>query len=112
MNKKLFFSSVILISSFNNVISSSCFQHYDSRTTFAGTANRIISMGLIHRPDSLGNTILHNAVKYGYTEVVSTLLKARADLKARNNNGQTPYDIAEEKGYEEISQLIRNSYFN
>ncbi|KAH3844481.1 double zinc ribbon and ankyrin repeat-containing protein 1-like [Dreissena polymorpha] len=51
-----------------------------------------------------GNTALHEAVSVGATgvKVVEALLIAGADQKAKNDKGETPYDMAVKGGYENL----------
>ena len=57
--------------------------------------------------DADGMTALHYAVLNKYTRVVKTLLQ-RDDLKPflKNNDGQTPLQLARERGLKEIAVLI------
>lgn len=41
-----------------------------------------------------GDTPLHEAAKRGFADIVSTLLKTGADPDARNNQGDSPSDLA------------------
>ena len=56
--------------------------------------------------DADGMTALHHAVLNNYTRVVTTLLQ-RADLRYyKNNDGQTPLQLATQLGLDEIAALI------
>lgn len=58
--------------------------------------------------DGSGATPLHEAVRYGSTDVVTILLEAKADTNARDNMGKTPILLAmpSEKAPELYNQLI------
>ena len=58
-----------------------------------------------------GNTPLHVAALNGYTDIVRLLLEQPGiDTTRTNNNGKTALDLAREKGFEEITQLLENRY--
>jgi ankyrin repeat protein len=52
-------------------------------------------------------TSLHLAVDNGRIEVARVLLESGANAHALNQNGQTPLQIASEKGNQEITALLR-----
>ncbi|UCC99109.1 MAG: ankyrin repeat domain-containing protein, partial [Phycisphaerales bacterium] len=52
-------------------------------------------------------TPLHCAARYGHKEVAELLIAKGAGVNARNNEGQTPLDIAVEEGRPEIVELLR-----
>jgi ankyrin repeat protein len=56
--------------------------------------------------DIHGNTPLIAATAAGKINNVAVLLEAKADTHKTNDNGQTAYDIAKNKGYEEIMRLL------
>ncbi|MYE21191.1 MAG: ankyrin repeat domain-containing protein [Synechococcus sp. SB0662_bin_45] len=56
--------------------------------------------------DDNGNTPLHVAVKKGKTDVVKGLIEAGASVDTTNENGLTPFDIAETM---ENLNLIQNT---
>ena len=53
-----------------------------------------------------GKTPLHSATIHGQLEVCKYILDNIKDINPRCNNGQTPLDIAHEKKYFAIFELI------
>ena len=57
---------------------------------------------------ALGETILHTAAYNNSFEIVKYILdNYDVDINAKNNTGETPLDLAIERGYIEIAQLLR-----
>ena len=57
----------------------------------------------------LGNTALHNAVRFGFIEIAKTLLQNRANIEAKNIQGQTPLHVAVAWGQTDMAKfLIQN----
>ena len=55
-----------------------------------------------------GQTALHIACHYGYTEIMTSLLNAKSDVEARTDTGATPLHLAARSGSERaISLLLR-----
>ena len=54
-----------------------------------------------------GNTALHYCAIYNRPECMKLLLRAGADPRQLNNNGKTPRDIADERGYVLCRELVR-----
>lgn len=54
-----------------------------------------------------GWTALHAAADSGDSEMVKTLVEHGADPLIRNNDGKSPADIAQAKGYQEVLNLLR-----
>ena len=54
-----------------------------------------------------GNTALHYCAIYNRPECMKLLLRAGADPRQVNNNGKTPRDIADERGYALCQELVR-----
>jgi ankyrin repeat protein len=55
-----------------------------------------------------GNTALHGAVLFNQAEMVSWLLDQGAIPDPLDYSGKTPLDLAVEKGFDEISTLLRS----
>lgn len=53
-------------------------------------------------------TPLHGAVMFNQVEVVPWLVKNGANIDARDFNGKTPLELAEEKGLAEIAAILRS----
>lgn len=56
--------------------------------------------------DHNGNTALHHTLKYGSQDVARYLIKKGADYNCSNNQGITPMQIAVEKGYDTVLELM------
>ncbi|MDE6064807.1 MAG: ankyrin repeat domain-containing protein, partial [Lachnospiraceae bacterium] len=56
--------------------------------------------------DYNGNTALYHALRYGNQEVARFLIKKGADYNHTNNQGMTPMQIAVEKGYDTVLELM------
>ena len=50
--------------------------------------------------------MLHLAADFGKPELIILLLENGAEINIKNNKGQTPYDIAFDKGNEKIVSII------
>jgi ankyrin repeat protein len=50
---------------------------------------------------------LHSAALYGHKAVVELLLANGADISAKTPAGETSLQIATERGYKEIAELLR-----
>ena len=55
-----------------------------------------------------GVTPLHAAAYHGHMDIVKLLLKKKADIHARDNDGETPLLAALSKGFSEIGLLLIN----
>ncbi|GAW27422.1 putative ankyrin-3 isoform X11 [Rosellinia necatrix] len=60
----------------------------------------------ISAQDQQGNTPLHEAAKYGFRDIVCTLLSADAPLLVKNQSGMVPADFAMHYGHDQIFILI------
>ncbi|XP_046365596.2 ankyrin repeat domain-containing protein 17-like [Haliotis rufescens] len=57
--------------------------------------------------DDYGDTILHLACRGGDVETVTILMyQSMVDIDARNKKGQTPADVARDKGHQYVSELV------
>ncbi|MEW6528235.1 MAG: ankyrin repeat domain-containing protein [Spirochaetota bacterium] len=62
----------------------------------------------INHQDNCGNTALHHIVKLNrYKEIIKLLLDNGADVNIRNKKGQTPLDLAQKEGDNEIIHLLQ-----
>ena len=57
--------------------------------------------------DHQGWTALMYATARGHEETVQALLAAGADLKAKNQEGETAHDLASKQGKTEIAELLK-----
>ena len=60
----------------------------------------------VNRPNWIGDTALHEAVKSGHDMIVRLLLARNANLNALNSKGQTPLDIARRYGYSKVVKVL------
>jgi uncharacterized protein len=58
--------------------------------------------------DEYGDTVLHNAVTYGETEIVELLLEKGANPFIKDSEGETAYDIAMYSGFSDIIKLLKH----
>lgn len=61
----------------------------------------------LNASDRYGFTPLMRAVTGGNFDMVELLVSFGADLYVRNKDGQTAYDLAVERGYAEIAELLK-----
>ena len=52
---------------------------------------------------------LHEAAYYGKMDVVQLLLDKNVVVDAKNKDGKTPQDLAEERGYKKLAELLPTS---
>jgi len=70
---------------------------------------KLIQLGAtVNRKDELENTPLHYAAKMRYQNIVYELMIAGADTSVINKSGKTAVDLAKEKGYRDILNIIRS----
>ena len=72
----------------------------------SGARMRLFSATGANSADFLGESMLHYAVRENNADVVSELLSLGADRNAHNRKGETPKDIAQAKGYQEILAIL------
>lgn len=58
------------------------------------------------------NTPLHLACDKGDNEIVKILVENKADIKVKNGNGETPYDVAKIRGYKNIASFLSKNMKN
>lgn len=58
--------------------------------------------------DEYGDTVLHNAVTYGETDIVELLLEKGANPFIKDSDGETAYDIAMYSGFSDIIKLLKH----
>ena len=60
-------------------------------------------------PEDYKNNELMSAAEKGYTEIVELLIDNGADLNTRSKSGKTALDIAEQKGHQDIVDILRTA---
>lgn len=75
--------------------------------------NEELATRLLHHDEKLLNqrnqhgwTPLHCAAAAGHTNVVNLLLAWNADKEVKNQNNDSPYELALRFGYQELAQLL------
>lgn len=61
----------------------------------------------LHDTTTDGSTALHLAADNGNLEATRWLIHQRVDIKAKNDNGQTAFDLAVEAHYKEVSDVLQ-----
>ena len=82
----------------------------EQRALIAGDAEVLVGLIAAKRLDSRnakGDTPLHLAAAGGHLLLCSQLFEAGADTTIRNNNVQTPADMASEAGHRQLADLLR-----
>ena len=84
----------------------------DIFTAAAANAQRALEH-LLDQPDTMvnarnaeGKTALHLTAQSGYLHATLLLVAAGADWRARDNDGQTPYDLATDAGQAAVASLL------
>ena len=93
--------SSLFVSNADNKIPLSAIFGMDS-----GARMKLFSATGANSADYIGESILHYAVRANNADVVSELLSLGADRNAHNRKGETPKDIAQAKGYQEILAIL------
>lgn len=73
-----------------------------------GARNKLLSAVGVNEADYNGETLLHYAVRANNKDVALDLISLGADRGAKNRRGETPLDLAQTKGYQEIAALLAN----
>ncbi|MBN3303138.1 CDN2B inhibitor, partial [Amia calva] len=58
------------------------------------------------RDPSTGGTALHDAARGGFLDTVQTLVRYRADVSVRDNDGKLAADLARENGYVDVVTFL------
>jgi len=95
-----------------NLASRNAFMVAPLHSAAAAKAPDIVEMLLQHHANvnatqQGNNTALHTAAYHGDAELAKQLLRYGADRQIKTNTGQTPYDMAVEKGHAAVAALIR-----
>jgi ankyrin repeat protein len=72
----------------------------------AGARSKLFSAAGVNSADYSGETLLHYAVRANNRDAVADLIALGADRGAKNRRGETPFDLAQAKGYQEIASLL------
>lgn len=78
--------------------------------SFLDTAEKRPNFNLnafVNQKDQDGISALHNAAKYGREAITKLLIEYGADVMAKNNNGETPLDVAAAIGAENTLSILR-----
>jgi ankyrin repeat protein len=79
--------------------------------TEANTVNLLLAAGAdVHVTNSVGNPALHMAAMHNWkAPMLCLLIKAGADLYAVNNKGRTAAQLAHDRGYTLLEQLLNRA---
>jgi len=86
--------------------------HVASASGFVDVVKTLVSHGgFVNCLDDEGDTPLHYAVREGRQEVVQFLVKyCGADLSIKNEDSETPFDLATELGEKMIADFLSSSF--
>ncbi len=74
---------------------------------YKGVVKELVRSGAnVNASDNRGNTALHYALQYGSQETARFLIKKGADYNYANNQEITPVQLAVEKGYDSVLELM------
>lgn len=96
-----------------NVPTNNGFNVYPIHSAVAARNYNITKMLLeagaaVNVKQQMGFTPLHAAAQYGDIEILILLLEFDADTEIKMEGGKLPADLAEDKGYKEIADILRN----
>ena len=63
----------------------------------------------VNHADDKGYTLLHAAARDGDAGVARMLLGMDSDVNALNKDGETPLDVAERTGHDEVADILREA---
>ncbi|RWS08892.1 arf-GAP with SH3 domain: ANK repeat and PH domain-containing protein 2-like protein [Dinothrombium tinctorium] len=66
----------------------------------------------IDKQTKKGNTALHICVEHNKSECMKLLLRSGANVQIENLNGKTPLDLAKEKGFDNLVELLEHALQN
>lgn len=82
--------------------------HAALSNNYSNIAKMLIEAGAhVNVRQNLNITPMHLAVQYGNIDLIILLLEHGADISIRNDSGQNPSDVAAEKGFSEISAILK-----
>ncbi len=78
------------------------------RSDFSKVKDLVNRGANINAKDNGGNTLLHNASRFGNLDAVKCLISKDADIDAKDNNGRTPLDVADSS----IIKILRQAHLD
>ena len=65
-----------------------------------------IDQKMVNIPDNYSRTPLYQASWKGYTNIVSLLINAKANINQANKNGATPLFVASQRNNKDVAQVL------
>ena len=88
-------------------MSDSDIHRYSRVGNLYGLNELLLGGGDVNKSGYLGATPLYYASRNGYSVIVISLIRAKADVRIMNNNGESPLDVADT---DEIRQYIHEHH--
>ncbi len=64
---------------------------------------------LLNGRDKKGRSIIHYAAQNGYLTLAKALVKKKVNLNTTDNEGQTPRDLAQKNGHQDLAYFLQSA---